>query len=240
MQDQNEDTEWNDILRAKGIIPEKPKENEITEDEIMAIMDKAIKDKSGVKDMEDMTLDELDELEDEEEERILEQYRAERMAQIRNIQAKSNYGDMREISADDYVAQVNNAGEGVWVVLHLYKQGIPLCALINQYLVAMAARFPTVKFLRSISTTCIPNYPDQNLPTCFVYFEGQLKASLAGPQHFRGMNMTADEFEFIISKTGAIQSEIKKDPKKKVKDVMMSSLRGNQDDSDDSSDNNDW
>lgn len=240
MQDQNEDTEWNDILRAKGIIPEKPKENEITEDEIMAIMDKAIKDKSGVKDMEDMTLDELDELEDEEEERILEQYRAERMAQIRNIQAKSNYGDMREISADDYVAQVNNAGEGVWVVLHLYKQGIPLCALINQYLVAMAARFPTVKFLRSISTTCIPNYPDQNLPTCFVYFEGQLKASLAGPQHFRGMNMTADEFEFIIAKTGAIQSEIKKDPKKKVKDVMMSSLRGNQDDSDDSSDNNDW
>ena len=52
--------------------------------------------------------------------------------------------------------------------------------------------------------------------------------------------MTADEFEFIIAKTGAIQSEIKKDPKKKVKDVMMSSLRGNQDDSDDSSDNNDW
>jgi len=240
MQDQNEDTEWNDILRAKGIIPEKPKENEITEDEIMAIMDKAIKDKSGVKDMEDMTLDELDELEDEEEERILEQYRAERMAQIRNTQAKSNYGDMRDISADDYVAQVNNAGEGVWVVLHLYKQGVPLCALINQYLVAMAARYPTVKFLRSISTTCIPNYPDQNLPTCFVYFEGQLKASLAGPQHFRGMNMTADEFEFIIAKTGAVQSEIKKDPKKKFKDVMMSSLRGNQDDSDASSDNNDW
>jgi len=238
MQDQNEDTEWNDILRAKGIIPEKPKENEITEDEIMAIMDKAIKDKSGVKDMEDMTLDELDELEDEEEERILQQYRQERMAQIKNIQAKSNYGDMRDISADDYVAQVNKAGEGVWVVLHLYKQGVPLCALINQYLVAMAARFPTVKFLRSISTTCIPNYPDHNLPTCFVYFEGELKASLAGPQHFRGMNMTADEFEFIIAKTGAVQSEIKKDPTKKIKDVMMSSLRG--DDDDDSSDNNDW
>ena len=97
------------------------------------------------------------------------------MNQGRTVQAKSNYGDVREISADDYVAQVNKAGEGVWVVLHLYKQGIPLCALINQYMVAMAAKFPTVKFLRSISTTCIPNYPDQNLPTCFVYFEGELK-----------------------------------------------------------------
>jgi len=98
MQDPNEDTEWNDILRAKGIIPEKPKENEIQEEDIIAMMDAAIKQKSGVKDMEDMTLDELDELEDEEEERILEQYRQARMAEIKSLQAKSNYGDVREIS----------------------------------------------------------------------------------------------------------------------------------------------
>jgi len=185
-----------------------------------------------------MTLDELDELEDEEEERILEQYRKARIAEIKSLQAKSNYGDVREISAEDYVAQVNNAGEGVWVVLHLYKQGIPLCALINQYLVAMAAKFPTVKFLRSISTTCIPNYPDQNLPTVFVYFQGDMKASLAGPHHFRGMNMTADEFEYLIAKTEAINSDIKSDPTPKIKDVMMSSLRNGGDD--DASDNDDW
>ena len=145
-----------------------------------------------------MTLDELAEFEDEEEERILEQYRRERMAQIKALQSKSNFGDVRDISAEDYVAQVNKAGEGIWVVLHLYKQGIPLCALINQYLVALAGKFPTVKFLRSISTTCIPNYPDQNLPTVFVYHEGEMKASLAGPHHFRGMNMTSDEFEFLL------------------------------------------
>ena len=53
-----------------------------------------------------MNLDELDELEDEEEERILEQYRRQRMAQIRDLQARSNFGDVREISAEDYVAQV--------------------------------------------------------------------------------------------------------------------------------------
>ena len=37
MQDPNEDTEWNDILRAKGIIPEKPKEAEVTEDDIVNV-----------------------------------------------------------------------------------------------------------------------------------------------------------------------------------------------------------
>ena len=47
MQDPNEDTEWNDVLRAKGIIPEKPKEKEVTEDEIVSMLEKTIKEKSG-------------------------------------------------------------------------------------------------------------------------------------------------------------------------------------------------
>ena len=52
----------------------------------------------------------------------------------------------------------------------------------------------------NISTTCIPNYPDRNLPTLFVYYEGDMKKQLAGPHCFRGMTMTPDEFEFILGK----------------------------------------
>ena len=37
MQDTNEDTEWNDVLRAKGIIPDKPKEAEINEDDVLMV-----------------------------------------------------------------------------------------------------------------------------------------------------------------------------------------------------------
>ena len=46
--------------------------------------------------MEDMTLDELDELEDEEEERILEEYRRARMAEIKKMQAKASFGTVGE------------------------------------------------------------------------------------------------------------------------------------------------
>jgi hypothetical protein len=136
-QDPNEDTQWNDVLRSKGIIPEKHTgkiEIEVNEEDIIALMDKKIQEKTHGKAMEDMNLDELDELEDEEEERILNEYRKARMAEIKNIQSASNFGSVREISAQDYVDEVNKAGEGIWVVLHLYKQGIPLCALINQYM----------------------------------------------------------------------------------------------------------
>merc|ERR1712242_635112 len=97
-QDPNEDTEWNDVLRSKGIIPEKPKEKEISEDEIIAMMDKAIEKKTLGKAMEDMNLDELDELEDEEEERILEEYRRARMAEIKKLQAKSNFGTVGKLT----------------------------------------------------------------------------------------------------------------------------------------------
>ena len=49
MQNPNEDTEWNDVLRAKGILPAKPKEAEINEDDIVKMLEDTIKQKSGSK-----------------------------------------------------------------------------------------------------------------------------------------------------------------------------------------------
>ena len=53
----------------------------------------------------------------------------------------------------------------------------------------MAIRFPHTKFIRSISTDCIKNYPNKNLPTIFVYLEGDLKFQLVGGHTFDGMNL---------------------------------------------------
>ena len=47
MQNPNEDTEWNDVLRAKGILPPKPKEAEINEDDLVQMLEDTIKQKSG-------------------------------------------------------------------------------------------------------------------------------------------------------------------------------------------------
>ncbi|MCJ8732095.1 hypothetical protein PDJAM_G00207110 [Pangasius djambal] len=73
MQDPNEDTEWNDILRKKGILPPKetPKEDEEEE--------QIIQQQSIVKTYENMTLEELEENEDEfseEDEIAIEMYSA--------------------------------------------------------------------------------------------------------------------------------------------------------------------
>jgi hypothetical protein len=42
--DPNADTEWNDVLRAKGIIP--PKETEISEEDIINMVENTIEQKS--------------------------------------------------------------------------------------------------------------------------------------------------------------------------------------------------
>jgi hypothetical protein len=44
LKDQNLDTEWNDVLRAKGIIPPK-KEKEITEEQIIDIVERTVQEK---------------------------------------------------------------------------------------------------------------------------------------------------------------------------------------------------
>lgn len=78
-----------------------------------------------------MDLDELDELEDDEDEAVLLEYRRKRIAEMQALAAKSTFGFVMEISGQDYVQEINKAGTGIWVVLHLYKQGLVVIFLYS-------------------------------------------------------------------------------------------------------------
>ena len=81
------------------------------------MMDKKIKEMSGKKDLEDMNLEELDELEDEEDERILMEYRNQRLAEMKALQERSKYGEVKEITAPEYVKEVSGAS----LIMNLQK-----------------------------------------------------------------------------------------------------------------------
>lgn len=247
MQDPNADTEWNDVLRKKGIIPPKVGADgnlEMTEETISQMLEERIQkeeDKiAGVKNWEDMTLEEIDALEDDEDERMLETIRRQRVAEMMEKQKAAKFGDVREISAEDYKREVTNAGEEIWVVLHLYKAGIPLCALINQQINHLSRKYPQIKFLKSISSVCIPNFPDQNLPAMFIYHNGKIHKQMVSELSFGGMNMTVEELDFRLNRAG-VPTEVTKNPKPEVEDVMMSSLRkGAHNQAYNSEDEDDW
>ncbi|XP_046971250.1 viral IAP-associated factor homolog [Vanessa cardui] len=227
MQNPNEDTEWNDVLRSKGILP--PKEKEISEAEIVNMIEETIQKNQAEKEkkLSELDLDGLDELEDSEDEAVIEEYRRKRIAELKKLSEKPRFGEVREVSGQDYVQEVNKAGEGIWVVIHLYKQGIQQCALINQHMKQLAMKFPYTKFLKAIAQTCIPNFPERNLPSLFVYFEGDMKKQFVGPHELRGTALTCDELEFILGQVGAVDSKITDDPKPKIKDKMFTDLGSN-------------
>ncbi|XP_053613593.1 viral IAP-associated factor homolog [Plodia interpunctella] len=227
MQNPNEDTEWNDVLRAKGIIP--PKETEVSEADIVNMIEETIQQKQAEKDkqLSELDLDGLDELEDSEDEAVLEEYRRKRIAELKRLSEKPRFGDVREVSGQDYVQEVNKAGEGIWVVIHLYKQGIQQCALVNQHMRALAQKYPYTKFLRAFYQTCIPNYPERNLPSVFVYFEGDMKKQFVGPHELRGTSLTCDELEYLLGQAGAVDTKMKEDPRPKIKDKLFTDLGNN-------------
>ena len=50
-------------------------------------------------------------------------HRRKRMAEMMDKQNRAKFGTVQEITKSDWVREVNEAGEGVWVVIHVYKQG---------------------------------------------------------------------------------------------------------------------
>lgn len=56
----------------------------------------------------------------------------------------------------------------------------------------LARKFPETKFLKSISTLCIANFPDKDLPAVFVYKNGQLLKQFIGPMIFGSEKITIE------------------------------------------------
>ncbi|EPZ31213.1 thioredoxin-like protein [Rozella allomycis CSF55] len=113
-----EDTEWNDILRRKGILP--PKEIEIKEEEIIRIAQEAA-DAKEKEIMEQKTLDELDELEDELDEVVMEEYRKKRIQELKKLAETEKYGEVIEISKPDFIRHVTEESNRAPVVVLLKK-----------------------------------------------------------------------------------------------------------------------
>lgn len=212
MQDPNEDTEWNDILRAKGILPARPKTPEIEDPEPA----ENIKNYGETIDDLDALLD--DEL-DEDEEAIMLQMRNQRMSELKAKMEKDKFGIVKEITAQSWTQEVNQAGEGIWVVVHLYDKGVMLSNILNNHFVHLANKFKHVKFVRGVAKQCVPNYPDKNLPTVFVYKNGQLIVQWIGGGNF-GPNPPLEVVEWMLHEKTIITSDIEKDPRQKTEDMF--------------------
>ncbi|KAI8622041.1 thioredoxin-like protein [Chytriomyces sp. MP71] len=211
--DWNADTEWNDILRAKGIIPEK----EFTEEDIVELIDETMEKKYGLtaggeKILEHCDLDELKELEDEidldEDDRILQQYKVQRMAELQQLAKKEVFGTVTQISKPDWQVEVTDASKDVPVVVLLFQNSLPSCKLLLAHFDTLARNHRAVKFLKIVGDQCIPNYPDKNCPTVIIYKDSDLRANLVGIQSLGGINVKAYDLERMLVGYGVVEKAV--------------------------------
>ncbi|XP_028552524.1 phosducin-like protein 3 isoform X2 [Dendrobium catenatum] len=187
-------TEWDDIQRRLGNLPPKP---EIFKPPPFAPSEDPelrLKSKDWI---DERTAEELEGLEDDpdiDDNRFLEEYRKRRLAEMQAAARVARFGAVLLITGSDFVREVSQAPSDVWVVVLLFKDGIPGCELLLQCLEELAARYPGTKFVKIISTDCIPKYPDHNLPTILVYNNGAVKGTYVGLHHFGSRRCTPEEY----------------------------------------------
>ncbi|KAJ1962541.1 phosducin [Dipsacomyces acuminosporus] len=203
----DEDTEWNDILRKHGILP---KQIKITQNDIYDQAVEMAEEEEG-KRLERLDIDELDELEDEEDDQILEHYRQQRMAEMRAQLDKERYGELVQISEPDYKKEVTEASKDAWIVVHMFRDSVPECKLMNRHLSELAQQYRATKFVKIVSVECIHNYPDANLPTLLIYGNGDMRGQLVRLDRFGGMRTKKKDIRRYLEDLGVINPSQKRD-----------------------------
>ncbi|OIW12252.1 hypothetical protein TanjilG_06041 [Lupinus angustifolius] len=197
-------TQWDDIQRKLGNLP--PKEPAFKPPPFTPNpdSDSIPKDKDWI---DSKNEDELQDLEDDfDDDRFLEEYRKKRLAEIKETAKILRFGSVIPISGSDFIREVSQAPSDVWVVVILYKEGISDCGLLMQSIEELAVRYSATKFVKIISTDCIPNYPDRNLPTLLVYNNGAVKGNYVGLHSF-GRRCTPEGVAFVLCQSDPVLND---------------------------------
>jgi hypothetical protein len=193
-----EDSEWNDAQRAhRGLLPLAEEEGggagEVQDmQQLLQHIDEA--DAAVFKDRVVRGDVEPEEFKDEEEEAVFEEYRQQRLQQLRLQEKQARFGHMLHIDAQQFVREVTEASATHPVIVHMFKPGHEVseklqvqrcgvrccCATLfkvtrpppppspQSLLQQLAAKFAASKFVSIVYNNCIPDYPEAALPCLLV------------------------------------------------------------------------
>ncbi|ODV87685.1 hypothetical protein CANARDRAFT_25921 [[Candida] arabinofermentans NRRL YB-2248] len=197
----DEDTEWNDILRSHGIIPEKEKD---PTEELEEALGDAI-ERQHANRLEDKDLDELDALEDEEDEDFLNVYKMKRMAEMQQLRTKSKFGSVYPINKPEYKSEVTDASNESFVFLHMSLQSSLQSRLLSSLMVDLARKFPEIKFVEIAGNRAVENYPESNCPTIVIYHNGDVVRQYITLTMLSGNQTTLTDLEKVLVDIDAVK-----------------------------------
>ncbi|KAJ6079115.1 hypothetical protein N7467_008868 [Penicillium canescens] len=199
---ENEDTEWNDILRQHGIIPEKPVDPEpLIQEALVEAEHRAYANR-----LEDKDIDELDALEEEEDEGFLNSYRQKRFAELSTIQQTSIFNQVYPLQKVDYAREVTEASNSAYVLVNLTSMGGNVeSRVLTELWRQLAAKFGDIKFCEIRADMCIEGYPEKNTPTILVYKDTEIRKQLITLQQLNGPRTKVEDIERLLVEIGALK-----------------------------------
>lgn len=204
MQDPNEDTEWNDILRQHGIIPDKPPSPTA---QMEAAFEEAI-EKAHANRLEGASLEQLDELESDglEDEDFIQMYREKRMRELREQASKEKFGEVVKISKQEYTDEITNASKSVPVIVQIKADGVEQSRLLSALFSRIAPKFRDIKFVEIDCRQINEKYPLNQCPTILVYKNGQVVKQIVTLDTVGGNSTNLHDIERFLVTAGVVSS----------------------------------
>lgn len=168
-------------------------------------------------------VDTLEELEDDfDDDRFLDQYRRQRIKEMMEARTaeKKKYGSVEVIKGREFVREVTDASEECWVICHLYKESVSDCHILNICLDQLSERYPETKFVKIVSTECIPGFPDENLPTLLLYKDKKCVHTITGLGHFGGQSSSPDRVALVLNQHGDVCGSAEQESERHLKGIV--------------------
>ncbi|RHY31530.1 hypothetical protein DYB32_003392 [Aphanomyces invadans] len=132
--------------------------------------------------------------------------RDKRIAEMKAQMARNVFGDVRPISKDEWTREVTEASKNCWVVAYLWENSVEACKLMDQILRVIASRHRDVKFVSIQSQVCVENWPARNLPTLFMYKDGNLATQMLTLNKLKGLNTRVEDVEEYLADQGVFKA----------------------------------
>eukprot|EP00568_Trieres_chinensis_P012997 CAMPEP_0183299498 /NCGR_PEP_ID=MMETSP0160_2-20130417/6221_1 /TAXON_ID=2839 ORGANISM="Odontella Sinensis, Strain Grunow 1884" /NCGR_SAMPLE_ID=MMETSP0160_2 /ASSEMBLY_ACC=CAM_ASM_000250 /LENGTH=327 /DNA_ID=CAMNT_0025461753 /DNA_START=18 /DNA_END=1001 /DNA_ORIENTATION=+ len=114
----------------------------------------------------------------DENENFMRRYRNRRLEELRAASLPPVYGEIKEVSPDEFSRAVDDSDPRTSLVVHIYEFSVPECAVLNLHLESLARSLPHTRFLRLRASVAGLSADPVGLPSVLIYRGGKLLHNL--------------------------------------------------------------
>lgn len=171
------------------------------------------KDKEKQKHLQDkirgkLELKEADEDMDADDEEFLEQYRQQRMAEMRMaLTGGRRFATVVDIeSGEEFLRAVDEEGRSTLVIIHIHEPEVMACQAMDGSLLCLAQQYPLVKFCRVLGSVVgtSAQFRASALPALLMYRGGELVGNLVRVSDQLGDDFYATDVEGLLQEYGLL------------------------------------